>query len=111
MKRRGGGRRQGHGSEQKAGKKNLVCYRFVQRRSRVFMADGSFRKPQAYPWTEEIRNPVSRDPVLLLELAGKVRLALSDLQALQVLLGQVITEPVLLLQQRQERVSQHLSLA
>lgn len=75
------------------------------------MADGSFRKPQAYLWTEEIRNPVSRDPVLLLKLAGKVRLALSDLQALQVLLGQVITEPVLLLQQRQERVSQHISLA
>lgn len=66
------------------------------------MADGSFRKPRAYPWAEEIRNPASRNPVRLLRAAGKVRLALSDLQALQVLLGQVVAEPVLLLQQRPE---------
>lgn len=39
------------------------------------------------------------DPGLLLKLAGKVRLALSDLQALQVLLGQVVAEAVLLLQE------------
>lgn len=39
------------GTRVRAGKKKvLVCYRFVQRRSRVFMAGGSFRKPRGYPW-------------------------------------------------------------
>lgn len=50
-------------------------------------------------WLAEVRNPA----LLLLRLAGKTGLALSDLQALQVLLGQVIAEPVLVLEQRGSR--------